>query len=349
MCGQAPRLGADIQSVPPLVRTTHRSLLRTIAAVALTLGVGWSLFGAPPAVAAVPPIVTEQTDPAGDAYYQGKKVESGADITGFSITQDREAKVVRGTVTFAGDQLTAGAHELRIGLGKVEGKNCRVWDIYGIVHIRHDMGTDLGDYIVSAMTDVRKEFPFARAENSVSFETPVGPFDGYGFRCIVVTTEKLFGNRTTDAEHPEDEAIAFAPEDPPAQVNAPLDPGKGTPAPIVDTDGDGVHDAVDKCPAIPGAAMNGCETVPLAKSIKLGTKRLVVDRLLETTNGACPKTVKIVAKLSGKTYGKQAVGTLKKGKFCHVLAVVTLKKKIKKARVTITGTGVTPVAATVAK
>lgn len=342
------REGAEAKGVLRPART-HFALLRALAAIALTLGLGWTLFLAPPAVAATPtPIVINVDDPVGDAEYDDE-VESGADLARVELTQDRAAKVVRGKVTFAGTDLDPSKrHGLRIGLGIVNGNGCTVWNSFGVVHIRHELGTDTANYIVGAMTEVKQDFGVTRDGATVSFETPVGPFDGYGYRCIVVTTERLYEDGA-DAKYPEDSVIAFAADDPPAPPAAVVDPGKGVPAPIIDGDGDGVHDGIDKCPTVPGAASTGCETLPLAKSIKLGTKRVVIDRLLATSAGTCPAAVKVVVKLSGKTYGKSNVGTLKKGRYCHVQAVLTLKKKIKKARVTITGVGVVSVGATVAK
>lgn len=353
MCGQVAPRDAEGKGVPRFART-HASLLRALSAVAAVLGLGWLLFVTPSAVAAVAPIEITSADPQGDARYGGVAGQAGADILSFSVTQDRATNVASGSVTFAASPSTltpAGTHELRIGLGKVVGTKCEVWDSFGVVHIRHDLGTDIGDYVVGAMTDIRKDVPFSTTAETVSFTTPAAPdvFSGYGFRCAVVTTERLFPNRTTDADYPIDRVVAFAADDVVVPISAPVDPGKGVTAPIADADGDGVHDGIDKCPKVPGAALNGCENVPLATSIKLGTKRVVIDRLLATTAGTCPKTVKVVVKLSGKTLGKQNVGTLKKGRFCHVQAVVTLKKKVKKARVTIAGTGVTSVGATVAK
>lgn len=349
MCGQVRRCNAEEQNVHPLVRT-HAAFLRTVAAVAVTLGLGWVLVHTPPAAAATP-IVIEATDPAGDAYYRGAG-EPGTDITGFRVNQDRDTNVASGSVTFVTPPSTAtpASWELRIAFGKVVGTSCKIWE-FGAVHVRHDLGTTSADYIVGAMTDVRRDVAISADGLTLNFATPAAPdiFSGYGFRCITVTTEKLFEDRTTDADYPADIVTAFAPADQVARPEAPVDPGKGTPAPILDADGDGVHDAADKCPKVPGAAQSGCETVPVAASIKLGTKRLVIDRLLASTAGVCPRTVKVVAKLSGKTLGKQAVGTIKKGSFCHVQAVVKLKKKVKKARVTVTGVGVTSVAATVAK
>ncbi|MBJ7470482.1 MAG: hypothetical protein JHD16_04240 [Solirubrobacteraceae bacterium] len=322
-----------------------------MVAAALAFGAaGWS-FAAPPAVAALAPIQVDAVDPVGDAAYRGGKAEGGVDIVAFSVTQDREAKVVRGSVTFDGNVDTPDLHELRVGLGLDNGYGgCNISDGYGWVHIRHDMATDVADYVISTNVDIRQDVAITRTDKQVSFVTPAGPgvFDGRGFRCIVVRTERMLGPLTTDFENPQDVAMGWAVQDttPPAAV---VDPGNGIPAPILDADRDGVRDGIDKCPQAAGAATNGCEAVPLASSIKLGTKRVVVNRLLESTSGACPKTVKIVVKVGRKTLAKQAAGTITKGKYCHVVTVVPLKKRASKARVAITGTGIVSVAENVKK
>ena len=325
-------------------------LLRLAALIAAVFAVAWT-FAAPPAVAGpLDPIQIDATDPAGDARYQGKVVEPGADITGFSVTQDRAAAVVRGTVTFDGELASVGVHELRVALGLDDGYGgCIVSANFGWVHIRHDMGTDVADYVVGTITDIRKDVAVQRGDKQVSFTTPAAPdVFARGFKCIVVTTERLLGEGKVDGANPEDKVIGWAPpvvETP----NAVVDPGKGVPAPILDADNDGVHDGIDKCPQVPGAATNGCESVPLAKSIRLGTKRVIIDRLMPTASGSCPATVKAVVTLKGKRLAAQKLGTLKKGKFCHVFAIVNLKKRVAKARVVITGAGLTSVAATVVK
>lgn len=328
-----------------------RTALAGVAAVVATLLTAFWTFAAAPAVAGpLDPIQIDQTDPVGDNKTASYQALPGVDITGFSITQDRAAKVVRGTVTFSGNVEGENAYGVRIGLGLVSYGACNISEGYGWVHIRHDLGNDLADYVVATNTDVRQDVKVTRSDKQFSFETPAGPgiFDGRGFRCIVVQTERILSPIQADFYHPEDSAVGYAPPEDttPAAV---VDPGNGIPAVILDADNDGVHDGIDKCPNQPGAATNGCETVPLAKSIRLGTKRLVVDRLMETTAGNCPSTVKVVVTLGKVSLARVKVGTLKKGKFCHVLSVVTLKKKVAKARVVITGAGVTSVVATVAK
>ncbi len=321
------------------------------AAVTALSALTWT-FATPPAVAGpLDPIQIDAADAVGDAGYGGRKAEAGLDLTGFSITQDRAAKVVRGTVTFDGNVSTVREYELRVGLGLDNGTgHCNISRGYGWVHIRHDMGTDFADYVISTNTDMRQDVAVTRRDKALDFVTPAGPgvFDGRGFRCIVVQTEKLLSSNQSDGDHPVDWVEGFAPAEAPAPA-AVIDPGKGLPAPILDADNDGVHDGVDKCPNQPGASTAGCETVPLAKSIKLGTKRVVVDRLLPTTGGSCPATVKVVVTLKRKSLARQKAGTIPKGRFCHVLAVVPLKKKVAKARVVISGAGVASAAATVVK
>lgn len=347
MCHQATAAYAETRGVLPLA-PSHASLRRALAAGAIALGVGWPSLavGAPLA-----PIDISATDPAGDAIYNGIAVEPAADITGFAITQDRAARRVRGTVTFAGETPTPGLHAVRIALGRpVDKDTCQVGGDFGIVDIRYTFGAAAGEFAVTSMTDVRGTVTASRQGATLTFETAEGPFDGFGFRCIGVATERLSTSGVPDAKSPQDIVVGFAPpEEPVTKPDAPVIPGGGVPAPITDTDGDGVHDGIDKCPTAAGAATSGCESVPLAKSLRLGTKRVVVDRLLSSTSGTCPKTVKIVAKVGRKKVGAQALGTMKKGKFCHVQGVVKLKKRVSKARVTIVGAGVVSVAANLSK
>lgn len=347
MCHQASAPYAETRSVLPLA-PAHVSLRRALVVGAAALGL------ACPAVAAAAtptPIDISATDPAGDATYKGVAVEPAADITGFAITQDRGARRVRGTVTFAGETATPGLHSVRIALGRpVDKDTCQVGGDFGIVDIRAAFGAPTGEFVVTTMTDVRGTVTASRQGATFTFETADGPFDGFGYRCIGVATERLLPSGAPDVKSPQDTVVGFAPpEEPAAKPDAPVIAAGGVPAPIIDTDGDGVHDGIDKCPAAAGAATNGCESVPLAKSLKLGTKRLVVDRLLSSTSGTCPATVKVVVKVGRKKVGAQTLGTMKKGKFCHVQGVVKLKKRVSKARVTIAGAGVVSVASTVAK
>lgn len=348
MWHQALGAYAETRSVLPLA-PTHASLRRAVASAAFALGFGCALIATSPAAAAVTntPIETSATDRTGDA-----KAPAGpeADITGFAVTQDRAARRVRGTVTFAGAATMPGVYKVRIALGRpVDGERCQVDGVAGVVNIRAAYGATAGEYVVTTMTDVRGPVAVSWNGATMTFETSDGPFDGYGYRCVGVGVERITSGEETDVANPVDIVVGFAPPEPELKPDVPVDPGKGVPAPILDADGDGVHDGIDKCPAVPGAAMNGCESMPVAKSFRLGTKRLVVDRLLATTAGTCPKTVKVVAVLGGKTVGRQPLGTMTKGKFCHVQGVVKLKKRVKKARVTISGVGVVSVAATVAK
>lgn len=107
-----------------------------------------------------------------------------------------------------------------------------------------------------------------------------------------------------------------------------------------DGDKDGTPDSTDLCPKAPGALANGCPATMPASEIRLGAKRVVVDRLVPLVAAACPTTVTITVTSKGKTLGKAKFTVDQFGSFCRVKGIVKLKKRSpKKVRVVAKATG----------
>ncbi len=118
-----------------------------------------------------------------------------------------------------------------------------------------------------------------------------------------------------------------------------------------DKDKDGVPDTKDACATVPGAAANGCPTASTALAIRLGAKRVVIDKLVARTSGTvCPlkATVTVTVKKGKKnvTIGKGVVAVSTHGSFCRAYGVVKLKKSAKVAKITVKASGMGAIAAT---
>lgn len=98
---------------------------------------------------------------------------------------------------------------------------------------------------------------------------------------------------------------------------------------ISDQDQDGVPDAKDKCPTAPGGAANGCLTIPDRLAIRLGSKRVVIDKMVARSGAACPLKAKVTVTLKKKTIGSGVVSVSSHGAFCRAYGVVKLKKTVK--------------------
>ncbi len=106
-----------------------------------------------------------------------------------------------------------------------------------------------------------------------------------------------------------------------------------------DADRDGNPDSADVCPQAPGALANGCPSVMPASELRLGAKRVVVDRLVARVAAECPAKVTIVVTSKGKTIGKGTFTVDQYGAFCRVQGVVRLKVRRAKVRVVAKATG----------
>lgn len=118
---------------------------------------------------------------------------------------------------------------------------------------------------------------------------------------------------------------------------------------ITDQDQDGVPDAKDKCPAAPGGATNGCLTIADRLAIRLGSKRVAIDKMVAKTGAACPLKAKVTVTLKKKTIGTGVVSVSTHGNFCRAYGVVKLKKTVKaktSVKIVVKGTGMGAIAAT---
>lgn len=113
-----------------------------------------------------------------------------------------------------------------------------------------------------------------------------------------------------------------------------------------DKDRDGVTDASDKCPTVPGGDRYGCLTIPAKLAVRLGAKRVAIDKLVLRTGAACPVKAKVTVKSGKKTLGSGVISVTSHGSYCRAYGVVKLKKSAKKAKITVKGTGMGSIAAT---
>ncbi len=118
---------------------------------------------------------------------------------------------------------------------------------------------------------------------------------------------------------------------------------------VTDGDQDGVADAKDKCPTEAGGATNGCLTIPDRLSVRLGSKRVAIDKMVTRTGAACPLKAKVKVTLKKKVLGTGVVSVSSHGGFCRAYGVVKLKKTVKaktSVKITVTAAGMGSIAAT---
>lgn len=333
--------------VSPLTHA-RRGAVAGVLLLAALLGLLAALAPAPAAAqepgTVKPPIQMILTDRAGD--FANAAAMPGVDIIGANLSQDRMGATATAVVDFAGIYENAGPAVLRVGFGIVDGYGkCDIWG-FGAMHfvLRLDLGTAF--WQVGTTSDLIGDLAVARngARVSLSSASVPGVFDGRGWHCTRISTEHIRDNVSTGDYDTVTAFAAVAPEVGPGAV--PLPP-PGMTAAIIDTDGDGIHDGIDSCPAVAGPATNGCQVTAMAQSLRLGTKRVVVDRMLDRTGEKCPAKVIVVVTLKGKRLARRAVGVTGHGRFCRAIGVVKLKKRVSKARVVIAGTGVGSIAATI--
>lgn len=113
-----------------------------------------------------------------------------------------------------------------------------------------------------------------------------------------------------------------------------------------DKDEDGVADGSDKCPTVAGAGRDGCATISAKLAVRLGAKRVAIDKLVLRTGSACPVKAKVTVKSGKKTVGTGVISVTSHGKYCRAYGVVKLKKSVKKAKITVKGTGMGSIGAT---
>lgn len=317
-------------------------LPRLLRSGLLAVAAGASLAGPAQAAPAAEPLSTlvfEMQDPAGDA--SGTE-EGNVDILSASVTQDRAAGAVRATITFAEDPSTA-AGWIHVSLGFTMRRKCVTdVDVGGVMHLHSDARAPEAKYMVTAPQILGGPAMKISDGRVVRLETDDNPalLSTSVWNCARVEMVKLTAEGKADPWYPYDDVVAFAKETPvPPTLVAPV-PVNGTPV-VLDADRDAVPDSTDQCVTVPGAGTDGCPATTDAASLRLGAKRLAVDRLLPLTGKACPAAVKASVSVRGRVIGRKRLGVVGHGSFCRVVGKVSLKKRAKKVRVVITGTGVT--------
>lgn len=287
-----------------------------------------------------PPRQFNIVDKAGDtAAFRGAMDEF--DIVSATVVQDRAEGVFRASVTFAGPS-TGMPAQLHVALGIKRFDECQNdVTIPGVAHIFSPMNAPTAAYSISSSTPIGGAATKSVSGATVTVATASAPaiFSARGWDCAVVTTELVDPEDKFSSPQIVDEAFAFAdPEVRNPGVVAPP-PLNGTPV-VLDADRDGVADAADQCPQVAGARVNGCPTASDARSLRLGAKRLVIDRLIPRTAARCPGAVRVKVTGSGRTLASKKVGVVQHGDFCHADVQVRFKKRASRARVVISGSGI---------
>jgi hypothetical protein len=323
------------------VALTTPSLRFGLLGLALAAGVPAALVAssASGAAQAQAPVIIEVTkqDEAGDADTENAAV----DIESATVTQDRTNGIFTAKVTFAGDPLGMPAAWIHAGLGFSYGTDtCYIGgEAAGVAHLKAQMGGTEARWSVSANTDVSGPATQLVEGRTVTLTSQASPLLKSPFVCMGIGTFAAGENGKLSTTI-YDDIVASLPLPPTPNPVAPPAVGEGKPQVALDRDGDATPDSTDQCPDVPGAGTNGCLTTPLARAFRLGTKRLVVDHLLRRTASTCPTAVKATVAAKGRTIGKQKLGVIAKGSWCHVTGIVKLKKRAKQVRVAIAGTGI---------
>lgn len=170
----------------------------------------------------------------------------------------------------------------------------------------------------------------ASTRTGTSITTSAGPADilkDKPFDCAQILTKTLDENEQT------------------VDVDAVVVSTTGSAASGPDKDRDGVTDAADKCPTVPGGDRYGCLTIPAKLAVRLGAKRVAIDKLVPRTGSTCPIKAKVTVKSGRKTLGKGVISVTSHGSFCRAYGVVKLKKTAKKAKITVKATGMGSISA----
>ena len=118
---------------------------------------------------------------------------------------------------------------------------------------------------------------------------------------------------------------------------------------VTDADHDGIQDNKDKCPTEVGGAANGCLTIPDRLAIRLGSKRVAIDKMVARSGATCPLKAKVTVTLKKKTIGTGVVSVSTHGNFCRAYGVVKLKKTVKaktSVKIVVKATGMGSISAT---
>jgi hypothetical protein len=194
----------------------------------------------------------------------------------------------------------------------------------------------------------------ARSGNSLTLSATDAKMAGPSPSCVYVVTLEP-GVSDDDAGTPSDEATALptTSDTGGGKVTKPGDSVATPPPPVLtdqpDADHDGVPDTTDSCRSIPGAKANGCPSMPKALELRLGAKRVVVDRLVSIIAPAtgCPASVVVSVTAIGKTIGKGSVSVSQHGNFCRIFGVVRLKRHVSRVRIVMKHPGLQGIAKSV--
>jgi hypothetical protein len=329
------------------LRRAVRSLLLVVSALAVA---------APAAHATV--LNYSFTDPSGDG-----KGTKAFDLTGGTMSFDNVTGAIKVTAT------TAVSNEGKTGsiqflFSQYVGGVCQTTDAdpsttiiaaYAYAAEAANQQGGAGQQSVWATGDDNGVLDLSRSGSSITLSATSPKMAGPSPSCVYVVTLEP-GVSDDDVGTPSDFATALPVTGDPGTTK-PTTPGTGVvppPPPVVtdqpDADHDGVPDALDSCVQLAGAKANGCPSMPSALELRLGAKRVVVDRLVHIIAPAtgCPATVTVTVTSIGKTIGKGAVSVSQHGNYCRVYGVVKTKKHVKRARVVMKSSGLEGIAKSVA-
>lgn len=133
--------------------------------------------------------------------------------------------------------------------------------------------------------------------------------------------------------------------------------GQVASSPTGDRDRDGIADLIDRCPTVAATSGDGCPaggaagSAPptQAQSLRLGARRLVLDRLLvmEPGTAACPSKAKVVV-TQRRRLAAVKLPLVAEGTACRIKGVVRLKRYRKRSslRVVVSAPGIAAVVQT---
>ncbi|MFT4035534.1 MAG: hypothetical protein QM679_08155 [Patulibacter sp.] len=310
--------------VLPTARSRRRLILALGAAAAL----------APASVASAATGVTlKLTDPAGD-----NTGGSGLDIRSATISHNTTTGAISAAVTFSAAPPTGAA--LAIGLGKASGGSCSVSTDSGVMSFlaTFDATAPLGVWVLSGESATHQYTPTLSGSTFSAATGTASSLKKFSWDCATVSIQQTGANAD---DLVGDTASAIGTTAGVVQVIVQTDKP--------DKDKDGVPDVTDACPTVPGSTANGCLSIAAKKALRLGARRVVVDKLVARTATTCKATAKGTVYDGKKKIGSGTLDVGVHGSYCHISGVIKTKKHGKKVKVKIAGSGFKRISATIKK
>ncbi len=275
-------------------------------------------------------VVLKVTDGAGDV------TNPALDVLGATITQDTGTGAVTASVVTAAAPKATGSI-LGVALGTASGATCNTGasESEGLFQFLVTLGTPpSGAWLVKGDTTGHPISPSVTGTGIVATSGPTAAGKKVKWNCATISLQVQADGATVgdSASATGAKTIAGA--------------GAYVTTDLPDTDLDGVPNVADACPAVAGSRADGCLALPANLALRLGAKRVVVDIMVKRTGAACPASVKLDAKASGKSVGKGTLTVGTHGSYCHLAGAVRTKRHAKRAKVKLSGAGIATISRT---